>query len=162
MNARQKRFCEEYLIDLVGKEAARRAGYKPTSCETMSSKLLAKADVRAYIEKLKAERSKRTQITADIVIQELAKIGLHSIQDIINDDMSIVNLKKISRDKATAVVGIKVTQSFTGTGKKRTKTVQTEVKTADKVQALIHLGKHLGVFEKDNQQKSMKIKVTRK
>lgn len=162
MSPKQFQFCQEYIIDLNGKAAAIRAGYKPTSAETMASKLMMRQDIKEYIRELKQIRAERTGITADEVIEELAAIGFYNIQDLINDDMSIVNMKKANRKSVTPVIGIEVTESFSGTGKKRTKTVQTKVKLADKTNALIHLGKHLGIFEKDNAQKSMKIKVTRK
>ena len=49
MNARQKRFCDEYLIDLNGTQAAIRAGYTPNSARTNAAKMLAKDNISAYI-----------------------------------------------------------------------------------------------------------------
>lgn len=46
MNDRQKRFCDEYLIDCNAAQAAKRSGYAPSS----GHKLLKKAQVQEYIE----------------------------------------------------------------------------------------------------------------
>jgi hypothetical protein len=68
----------------------------------------------------------------------------------------------MARTKTAPVVGIKVTETFSGTGKRKRTNVTTEIKLADKSRALELLGKHLGIFEKDNRQKSQQILIKRK
>ena len=77
LTPKQKRFCEEYLIDLNATQAYMRAGYSGTgsTATTNANRLLTNADIQAYIEKLQGKRQKRTEITADRVIQELAHIA---------------------------------------------------------------------------------------
>lgn len=162
MTALQKRFCEEYVIDLHASQAAIRAGYSKKTAYSKASVLLDDESIRKYIAELQADIAKRNSISADMVVQELAALGFYSIQDVIDDDMAIINLKKTDRSKVKPVIGIEITEIIRGTGKRRKKTVQTKVKLADKTNALIHLGKHLGIFKEDNNQKSIKIKVTRK
>lgn len=72
LTEKQKRFCEEYLIDLNATQAAIRAGYKDTDT---GRKLTTKKHVLDYIAKLRKEQQQRTQITADAVLGELAKIA---------------------------------------------------------------------------------------
>ena len=50
MNARQKRFCDEYLIDCNAKQAAIRAGYSPKTANEQGNRLLANVSVKTYIE----------------------------------------------------------------------------------------------------------------
>ena len=50
MNARQKRFCDEYLIDCNAKQAAIRAGYSSKTAKITGAKLLTNANLKAYIE----------------------------------------------------------------------------------------------------------------
>lgn len=50
MNARQKRFCDEYLIDCNAKQAAIRAGYSPKTAYSIGNENLNKPDLRAYID----------------------------------------------------------------------------------------------------------------
>ena len=76
LNAKQQRFVEEYLIDLNATQAAIRAGYKKSEyTDTNANKLLENTRIREAIEKAIAERSKRTGINQDRVIQELARIA---------------------------------------------------------------------------------------
>lgn len=72
LTEKQKRFCEEYLIDLNATQAALRAGYKNSD---VGRRLVTKSHVSAYIEKLREEQQQRTEITADTVLGELAKIA---------------------------------------------------------------------------------------
>ena len=64
--------------------------------------------------------------------------------------------------KAKPIAGIKVKETITTIGDVTTKEVTTELKLTDKRAALTDLGKHLGIFKEDNEQKTIKIKVTRK
>lgn len=63
MNARQKRFCDEYLIDLNATQAALRAGYSPKAAKVTGAKLLTNANLKAYIDAQLALL--HTQKTAD-------------------------------------------------------------------------------------------------
>lgn len=79
LTEKQKRFCEEYLIDRNATQAYIRAGYsvkKKITAEQNSSKLLKNTKVQAYLTELSEHQAERTQITADIVLKELAKIAL--------------------------------------------------------------------------------------
>lgn len=73
LTEKQKRFCEEYLIDLNATQAAIRAGYKD---EDTGRKLTTKKHVLDHITKLRAEQSQRTGITADEVLHELSRIAM--------------------------------------------------------------------------------------
>lgn len=50
MNARQKKFCDEYLIDCNATQAAIRAGYSPKTANEQGNRLLANVSVKTYIE----------------------------------------------------------------------------------------------------------------
>jgi len=75
LTEKQKRFCEEYLIDLNATQAAIRAGYPAKRASEQAYQLLQKTTVSAYIERLREEQQRRTEITADTVLGELAKIA---------------------------------------------------------------------------------------
>ena len=57
LNAKQVRFCEEYLIDLNATQSAVRAGYSVKTAKQMGSENLSKPDIAEYIAKLKQDRS---------------------------------------------------------------------------------------------------------
>ena len=159
LTPKQKRFCQEYVIDLNGTQAAIRAGYSPNTANEQASQHLAKLNVQNYIQSLQEKIQKRTEITADMVVRELAKIGFSNIQDLIEQGNSTKDLSEIEKEKAASVSGIKVTTTSGGTGENTWTREQVEFKLYDKVSALEKLGKHLGIFEKDNRQKNIVIKT---
>ncbi len=80
LSDKQARFVGEYLIDLNATQAAIRAGYSEATAKQQGARLLTKADVRAAVADGQEKRAKRTEITADRVLQELAKIGFSDIR----------------------------------------------------------------------------------
>lgn len=138
MTKKQKRFVEEYLIDLNATQAAIRAGYKPDNAQQMGSENLSKPVISAAIAKAIAERSKRTGINQDRVLHELARIGFAKITDIIDPDTAKI-LPEASEDDLACIQSIKIKPGEFGT--------EREVKLYDKKAALIELGKHLGLFK---------------
>lgn len=74
LNDKQMAFCQEYIVDLNATQAAIRAGYSKKTARAIANKLLTKVDIQAVIEKLKAKREKRTQISADYVLLELNRV----------------------------------------------------------------------------------------
>ena len=76
MTDKQARFCEEYMVDLNATQAAIRAGYSPASAKTVGPRLLENVGVQKFIAQLQAEQSRRTGVSTDRVVRELAK--LHS------------------------------------------------------------------------------------
>lgn len=78
MTEKQKRFADEYLIDLNATRAYRTVYTRVKNNSTAAAaaaRLLKNVNVSAYIEKRMEERSKRTEVKQDDVINELAKIG---------------------------------------------------------------------------------------
>lgn len=142
LTAKQKVFCDEYLVDLNATQAAIRAGYSVNSAKEIGSTNLTKANVKEYIEKRMANREQRTEITQDKVLNELAKIGFANIDDYVTVEVDSCNRKKvrvkptkdIPEDKISAISSIK--EGANGI----------EVKLHDKVRALENIGRHLGMF----------------
>ena len=106
MTDKQKRFCEEYMIDLNATQAAIRAGYSVKTANEQGARLLANVSVHQEIERLKAERSRRTGITADRVLQELARIGFVNPLDVIDPSDAAV-LRSANADDVAAIASVK-------------------------------------------------------
>ena len=139
LTEKQKRFAEEYLVDLNATQAAIRAGYSPDTANEQGSRLLANVNIKNTVDKLIAERSRRTGINADRVIREIAKIAFVNAGEIVDLDTALL-MDKISDDDTAAIQSVKV-KTFGEDG------VEREVKLADKLKALELLGKHLGLFK---------------
>lgn len=76
LTEKQKRFCEEYLVDLNATQAALRAGYSEKTAYSIGDENLKKPEIQKYLRELMQERSQRTEVTADTVIRELKQIAL--------------------------------------------------------------------------------------
>lgn len=138
MTKKQKLFVEEYLIDLNATQASIRAGYSPETAGSIGSENLKKPEIRARIDKAMAERSKRTGISQDRVLLELAKIGFANIKDVVDPKTAEV-LPNAKEEDLACIQSIKVKPGEFGT--------EREVKMYDKKGALVDIGRHLGMFK---------------
>jgi len=158
----QKRFCDEYLIDLNATRAYKVAYSSCKKDETANvngSKLLRNTKVQEYISERMKEREQRTEITQDMVIKELAAIAFSKASD-------YAKLKKMKRNvpifdgedivdyKEEEYIGIEFTPTneLSEEQKKALAGIKEgkfgiQVDSCDKVKALELLGKHLGMFK---------------
>lgn len=142
MTERDLRFADEYFVDYSPKNAAIRAGYSEKTARNAANWIKAenpeKPRLRALIDEKAAELSRRTGVTAERVISEIAKIAFANIGDIVDPDTGKL-LEKVKRADASAVAGIRVK---CGKG-----WIEYETNMHDKIKALDQLGKYLGIFE---------------
>lgn len=142
LTAKQKRFIEEYLIDLNATQAAIRAGYSPDTAKEIGCENLTKLNIKNEIDKAIAQRSRRTGISQDRVLRELAKIAFVNPSNVINFGQATVKNSASEDDLATiASVKVKTIPTEDGDIEER------EVKLYDKLKALDLIGKHLGMFK---------------
>lgn len=69
MTPKQKAFVREYLVDLNATQAAIRAGYSKRTAHVIGHENLKKPEIAAAIEVAMNERTKRTEITVDYVLE---------------------------------------------------------------------------------------------
>lgn len=162
LDAREKRFVDEYLIDLDPQRAALESGYSKSvarsSAYTWVSDANKKPHVYRAIQESMQRRSERTHITQDRVLEELAKIGFANMTDYIRvggDGDAYVDLSTLDRDKAAAISEITVEDFKDGRGEDARDIRRVKFKLLDKRAALVDIGKHLGMF-------SSKIELTGK
>lgn len=141
MTKKQKRFVEEYLIDLNATQAAIRAGYSPGSAGSIGEENLKKPEIKNAIEKAMAQLSKRTGINQERVIMEIAKLAFLNPADVIDWEAATVK-GEAPREDTACIASVKV-KTISGEDGNIT---EREVKTYDKLKALELLGKHLGMF----------------
>jgi phage terminase small subunit len=82
LTAKQQAFVDEYLIDLNATQAAIRAGYSVKTAEQQGYQLLQKTSVSEAIAVAMAKRSRRTGISQDRILQQLAKIAFSDMKDV--------------------------------------------------------------------------------
>jgi len=71
MNAKQIRFCEEYVKDYNGAKAAIRAGYSEKTARSIASEHLTKPDIQNYIQQLQEELLKQCRVETHVVLSKL-------------------------------------------------------------------------------------------
>lgn len=147
LTAKQRRFCNEYLIDLNATQAAIRSGYSKKTAQAIGWENLSKPLIQEFLQERLLAREKRLEITQDSVAQELAKIGFANMADYMkpgSDGDPILDFSLLSRDQAAALSEVTVD---TLKGADSEKTIQrVKFKLADKRAALVDLGRHLGMF----------------
>jgi phage terminase small subunit len=153
LTAKQALFVKEYLVDLNATRAAIAAGYSKRTAEAAGSRLLRNVKVRAEIDKQTADRKQRLSISADAVLQELARIAFANMMDYmtIQDGDAYVDLSKVTREQAAAIQEITsetYIDGYEGKGEEKKPIVvrRTKFKLGDKRASLELLGKHLKLF----------------
>lgn len=73
LSEKQKRFCEEFLVDLNATQAVVRAGYNTKYPNRIAFQLMENTAVRIAIDGLRAERSKGSDVTKDFVLRGIQK-----------------------------------------------------------------------------------------
>lgn len=153
---KQQRFVNEYLIDLNATQAAIRAGYSKKTAQVQSARLLSNVMVSQYLSERRQALQGRTEITQDMVLRELAKIGFSDIRKVVRwgetqvrmvdgeDDgpedmvpyhgLALIDSTEIDDNTAGAIA--EVSQGRDGL----------KVKLHDKKGALVDIGRHLGMF----------------
>lgn len=166
MTEKQKIFVDEYLIDLNATRAYRVAYPSVKKDETAAAaaaRLLKNVKVQDYVNKRMRDRVRRTEITQDMVVRELAAIAFSKASDyarviekqaavtapdgtriplkdgsgnpVMIKDVELALTDRLTEDQQRALAGIK--QGKYGI----------EVASCDKVRALELLGRHLGMFK---------------
>lgn len=149
LTPKQAAFVQEYLVDLNATAAAKRAGYSEKTAYRTGADNLKKPQIAQAISEAQADRANRTQVTADRVVEELAKIGFSNLLDyfsVTSDGEPYVDLSSITRDQAAALAEIQVDDFVDGRGEDARDVKRVRIKAADKLRALEQLGKHLGMF----------------
>ncbi len=141
LTEKQRRFVDEYLIDLNATQAAIRAGYSVKTAKDIGCQNLAKLNIQQAVSEQMAERSKRTGVNQDRIVLELAKIAFVNAADVIDSDDATIKARATADDTAAIQsVKVKVIPTKEGEG------VEREIRLNDKLKALELLGKHLGMW----------------
>lgn len=152
LTRKQQLFVAEYLVDLNATRAYVAAGYSPKGAEAGAARLLANVKVAAEIGKKTGKRLEKLEISADRVLQEIAKLAFYDPGDFFEDDGSLKRIQDLNANTRMALAGIEVTELFEGKDvpdgaqQKTVYGLLKKIKLADKGVNLERLGKHLKLF----------------
>lgn len=145
---KQRRFVDEYLIDLNATQAAIRAGYSKKTAEKIGSENLRKPEVAAGLQERMKAREQRTEITQDMVLREYAKLAFLDPRRFYDEGGALIPIQSLPADVAAALAGMEITVARSGTdedGKPEYEDVK-KIKFIDKKGALDSIARHLGMF----------------
>lgn len=153
LTPKQARFVTEYLVDLNATQAVLRAGYKMTeaAAATQGGRLLRNAEIQRAIQEARQAQEARTQITADRVLRELARVAFADVTAVtyIEDGhVRLMDSRELTEDQRAAIACAK--EGAYGP----------EVRLHDKMRALELIGRHLGMFDRREDTDSQGVNVT--
>ena len=150
LTPKQIRFVDEYMVDFNATQAAIRAGYKAKTAHVIGAENLRKPKIAEEIARRQKDLQRRTEVTQDRVVKELARVAFADASDYVcvetltyeNGDGTVSPIQVVSPkdtdtlsdDQRAAIASIK--QGANGV----------EVKLCDKIKALELLGRHIGMF----------------
>lgn len=137
LSPQQQKFVDEYIASLPNgtlKDAALRAGYSPHTAKTQASALYAIPKIRKLIDEAEHEVARDLGVTRQRVLAEMSALAFANMQDFADVLEKNGSLKDVKREITASLVEYEKT------------TKRGKVKLADKLNALITLGKYLGMF----------------
>lgn len=178
LTEKQRRFVAEYLVDLNATQAAIRAGYAAKRADAMGYENLRKPEIAAAVAEAMQQRAKRTEITQDRVLQELARIAFFDLRKLYREDGSMKSPDEWDDDTAAAMSGLDIQEEFgpddttieledqpqggklkRSTARKVLLGYTKKAKVFDKTAALTLAMRHLGMM-KDKLEHSGAVQVT--
>ena len=145
LNDKREAFCQEYLVDLNGTQAAIRAGYSEKTANRIASQLLSKLDVQGRIAELMQGRNRSTQIDASYVLTRLKEIDELDVIDILNDDLNgFKRLSEWPKSWRTSISGLDIQTVISG-GEEPIEKLVRKIKWPDKTKNLELIGRHVDV-----------------
>lgn len=151
LTPKQERFVAEYLVDLNAAQAAIRAGYSPKAAKEQGARLLTNAHIQRAVQERRKEHQANTGLTVERVLTEAMRLAFFDIRKLTDAEGNPLPINQLDDDTAAAIQGLELaterSRDEDGSG-----TVVRKYKIADKNAALERLFKHLGLFQKDNDQ----------
>lgn len=136
MTAKQKRFCDEYLIDLNATQAAIRSGYSEKTANRIATENLSKPVIKAYIAERMAEKESQLIADQDEVLKYLTSV-----------------MRGESQSEIVVVEGV-------GDGMSEARAIQKAPDEKERLKAAELLGKRYGLYtEKVEQQVDMDLNI---
>lgn len=149
---------DEYVINLNATRAALAAGYSEKTADVQGCNLLKNVKVANAIQKVFDKRAAKVEITQEMVLRELAKIGFADIRNAVTwgtTEMRVVDPGDDESEPKTAPyhgLALKASGDIDDDTAAAISEVSEgrdglKVKFHDKQAALVNIGRHLGMFK---------------
>jgi phage terminase small subunit len=150
LTAKQQLFVAEYLVDMDGAKAVRRAGYKVTSdgsAASMAHDLLDHNAIKTAIAAAMKARTERTAINADWVLRRLVDEADADLADLYDYDNNLRPIKDWPLVwRRGLVTGVEVEELFEGRGEDREQIgLVRKVRLSERIKRTELIGKHVDI-----------------
>ena len=150
LSAKQRLFCDEYLIDRNATAAALRAGYSASTA--LGGYLMVIPKIKWYIEERTEATAKKLRVNHEMILDELCKIAFGNIGNFFGSDGCLKPMHEVDVDDKAALWSLSlpvrqasVSDAGSGTG---TETVSTtKLRMYNKLSALDKIAKHIGFYK---------------
>lgn len=147
LSAKQRRFIDEYLLDLNATQAAIRAGYSVKTASVIGCENLTKPKIATAIEQAQRQRAEQTGITQERVLEEVALLAFSDLTHYtVSDNGDVQLMAGAPAGAMRAVQSIKRRITERGSGDDHCITREVEIKLWDKPGPLKLAGQHVGLF----------------
>lgn len=163
LTEKQRRFCEFYVFDWNGTQAAIKAGYSEDTARQISSENLTKPNIRAYVSHLKTQTAELAGISPLMVAMEYKKMAVTSAANLKKDWYTEKEWDELTEDEKAIISEIEVTERTIFEGENAGTERKLKFKTYNKQTALAELKKMFGydaAEKKDITSNGEAIKIT--
>lgn len=153
-------FEGESQIDAYRKAFPKSKNWKDTTVSPKASTLLKSNKIQARLKQLREQVQEATGITAERVLKELELIAFQNPQNLFHSGShSILEISDMPEEAARTVAEFNVhrLRATASDGSSKNIAEVVKVKTYNKLDALEKIAKHLGLYEKDNKQRSLDV-----
>jgi phage terminase small subunit len=155
LRPKQKRFVQEYLVDLNATQAAIRAGYAPKRADAIGYENLRKPGIQEELQRYQSKLAEKVEVTIEELIIAYKQIAFADLAECYDENGFLKNIHDIPASCRMAIAGLEIDELFEGKGEDRERIGQTKkLKLWDKLKALDSLGRHLGLFNADDSKKT--------
>lgn len=150
LKGKQLAFVNEYMVDRNATQAAIRAGYSEKTAHSIGHENLRKPEIAEEIKRREQELAEANKITLDEVVRLAANVARFDVRKLVGPDGMPKPITELDDETALAIQGVEIAtmgNADAGLGE------VTKYKVADRNQAIDKLMKHLGGYERDNEQK---------
>lgn len=153
---KQKLFCEYYVENFNGADAARRAGYSKDTARQQADQTLSKIYIQQYIDHYRRELYARNRVTVDEIVTDLTARMRLDASDFYDEDGKLKKLSEMSPAARKMIDSIEKEEITV----KGVTTKKLKVKLSSRDAAIDKLMKHLGGYENSEVEAGRKIEVT--
>lgn len=145
---KEEMFCRQYLVHFNARRALKEAGYSPGM---LAHNIMKRPIIKRYISILQQDLVDRLKVSSERVITEIAASAFFNPAELYDEDGNLLPATKLPPQTVRAIH--KIREKVLQVGDNGEKVLERTYEMNNKLNALDMLAKHLGLYEKDNDQK---------